>query len=254
MRYTIVFLSCALAVVSCKSKSKDKAQSKTEIEAKVQSATDVATTSAPERTLEAPDAEGRCDNQTPETPYDALFFYPSRGELFVPSKERSAFRLPIRIRSEKGPNVEFMYKWSDDESKPGSDHPGAATARDGNALAFRFDTLKPSLCEHSDSLEFHAPLASLGMTAGRYLDAEHSEELEILADEQKILLKEKGGKNAIAYYRVKSHDADAVTLFVSNHPPDDSRATVWVEWTLASAGTTLTIDYMGKFTRSYEFQ
>lgn len=250
----LAFLAFALtALISCKGKSKDVDREPRPMNRNTPTA---ATNEAPKErpaVLTASAAEGRCTNETPDTPYDEIFFFPSKGELFMPTRDRSVFRLPIRVRAESGPNVEFQYKWSEDESRTGSDHPAAATLREGGKLSFRFETLKPTLCERSDYEDFYFPLTRLEVAAGRYVNDEHGDTIEVREGAQK-LVSEEGGKVAIAHYRVKSHSAQAIELYVSSAAPRDSRPEVWVEWTLSVAGDVLTVDYMGKFTRSYRRQ
>jgi hypothetical protein len=254
MKHVIVVAGLLLAVASCGDEQRGAKKKRPQVAAagEVEAPTGKpAPADEAEAVLKSADAEGRCENLTPQTPYDSVFFYPSHNEMFVPTQAGSTFRLPIRVRKEDGPNVEFDYKWAKDETGPGADHPAAVTAREDGKLAFSFDTLKPTFCIHSAHDDFYSPVDNLGIQAGAYRSGEADDELEFVAGEQKIVSREKG-KTSIAYYRVKSTEDSSTVLYVSNNPPDDGRPTVWVEWRVGAAGSTVVVDYMGKFKRSYD--
>lgn len=236
----------AFTLVACKGKSESPKQ-ETPVERPLAQAKSIAKVTP----LATNDAEGRCVNETPGRTFDAVYFYPSRAELFVPTSKGSAFRLPIRIEPGKA-TVELTYKWAADEKAPATSHPGAVTIRDDGKLKFQLETIQESVCTREPFPTFLLSLDKLGVPAGNYRDDSNRDEITFVAGEQKMLSKERD-KETPAFYRVASHDpSGATTLYVSNEPPNSGRPTVWVEWKVTSVGGTIVVDYMGRFKRTYK--
>lgn len=238
----------ALALGACKDKAQDE---RARPAAAAPAATPVVAAPQTPR-LDSADAEGRCVNETPDRPFDALYFYPSRSELFVPTSKQSAFRVPIRIEPGKA-NVEFMYKWAADEKSAPTNHAGAVTVRGDGKLKFQLETMKGSTCARERFEAFLQSLDQLSLASGTFRDDVTKDEITFVAGEQKLLTKDKGRETA-AFYRVATHDPQGSwTLFVSSEPPSSSRPTVWVQWALTRVGDdAVVVDYMGRFKRTYK--
>jgi hypothetical protein len=183
-----------------------------------------------------PKLSGRCENETTDSPYGSLYFYPEKKELFV-THNGFAARYPLLVTKEDETRTDFTYKSKVDD----------VVETDVGAFSWvgtekwRFDggKRKDSICRPVDDTLFYKSVSSLGIKPGKYLDAQRNLSLEILADAQKMIVEEQG-RTKLLFYRVRSQSPDSgLTLYADFGAPSDSTSSLWPEWTLTTVGDSV---------------
>lgn len=171
---------------------------------------DVADASATDASAEpAVDFEGKCVNETSGTPYQSIFFFPKKAEMFMYLGTTGAIRVPVSVTDRTPRKVSFTFRWSEKDELP-STRTGSVTAA-GQKWQFELDTLKGSLCRPSPAPDFYRQLPDLGFPAGKWEDRkEHFGNINA-ADAQAWILSQKG-QNTTIHYRVLEHTDNNVVV------------------------------------------
>jgi hypothetical protein len=204
----------------------------------------------PEPTPKKPAIRGRCENETTDTPYGSLYFYPDKNELFTTIGE-SASRLPISVIKTEPEKITFSYKWQGKGETIPTTNSATVAWVGTKKWNFDFESIKDSVCHPMDDDLFYKKLPEVGIVAGKYLDAKSNDMISVVAESQKLIEDEKG-KTSVWYYRVRSKSDDAgVKIFSTTEAPSDSTPVVWGSWTVSKVGEDILIGFNGKFTRTY---
>jgi hypothetical protein len=180
----------------------------------------------------AVDFSGRCVIETAGAPYQSIFFFPKKGEMFFYLGSKGAFRVPLTIVAEEPRKLDFTFMWSEKDELPAT-RTGRVSAV-GDKWQFELDTLKGSTCRPAVAPDFYKLLPELGFPAGRWEDRKTHLGIVIAADAQEWLLSE-SKQNTTIHYRVLEHGANGTVVTTYGNTPGDGDDEGWAASRLVNA-------------------
>lgn len=195
--------------------------------------------------------QGRCDNETTETPYGSVYFYPENREMFF-TLDSMAMRVPVDVTGAANDDgkVSFGFKWRPEkEIVNGS---GTVSWVGTSKLNFDFDIIKDSICHPVIDTNFYKNLTEpeFGIKADKYLDAKNHDFMTFQANSQKILNEIKS-ETIQWFYHIRGKTEAGITIYASSTPPTQDKPVNFAEWNLSTMGDDIIIRYSEKLTRKY---
>ena len=184
----------------------------------------------------AVDFTGKCVNETSGTPYQSLFFFPKKNEMFLYLGTTGAFRVPITITDQAPRKVSFTFRWSE-KDELASTRTGSVTAV-GNKWQFDLDTLKGSLCHPSPAPDFYKMLPDVGFAAGKWEDKKEHFSIVIAADAQQWIVMQKSESSTV-YYRIVENSESGAVVTSYGKTPSDADDEAWAVTHLTRSGDTI---------------
>lgn len=182
---------------------------------------------------------GRCINETSGVPYQSIYFFPKKGEMFFYLGATGAWRAPVTIVKQAPRKLEFTFRWSDEDEKdsPTSTRAGSVAAVE-TKWQFELEGLKGSSCQPLPSRNVYTLLPDLGIAAGKWEDPKAHFGIVIAADAQAWVVA-LNGESTLVHYRVLDHSDSGTLVTTWGKTPSDTDPEKWAVSRLRRTDTGL---------------
>jgi hypothetical protein len=179
---------------------------------------------------------GRCVNETSGVPYQSVFLFPKKNEMFFYLGTDGAVRVPMSVTNEEPRKLDFTFRWSE-KNEPPMTRTGHLTPS-GTKWDLGLEVVKGCTCKPGPAPDFYKLLPELGIQAGKWADAQHGLTVVIAADAQ-IWVVTETGKTTNVSYRILDNTPSGVIVASWGRTPGDADDEGWAVSRLTRVGDEL---------------